>query len=131
MVRLGFYRAVRNMKTLFKKSANPTGGEALKAIKDAVRRMKLEVTKTMVFHLKDYRENLKFSYLHGLIEAASDSFSQTLLDRFQAYFSDITTTIGHLSNSQFDKEKALKILNEMDQVSQGLTDKLEQIRRKI
>jgi hypothetical protein len=131
MVRLGFYRAVRNVKTLFKKSIQPTGGEARKALKDAVRRMKLEVAKTMVFHFKDYRENLKFGYLYGLIEAASEIFSQTLLDRFQAYFSDITTTIGHLSKSQFDKEKALEILNEMDQVSQGLRDKLMQTRQKI
>jgi GTPase SAR1 family protein len=131
MVRLGFYRAVRNVKILFKKSANPTGGEALRALKDAVRRMQLEVGKSMVFHLKDYQENLKFGYFHGLVEAASDSFAQALLDRFQTYLSDISTTIGHLGKSQFDKEKALKILNEMDQVLQGLSDKLAQIRRRI
>jgi hypothetical protein len=93
--------------------------------------MKMEVAKTMAFHLKDYQENLKFRYLHGLVEAASDSFTQALLDRFQAFFSDISATIGQLSKSQFDKEKALKILIEMEQVLRALTGKLAQIKRKI
>lgn len=131
MLRFGYYRAMRNIKTLFGKSADPDGGEALSALKDAVRRMKMEVAKTMAFHLKDYQENLKFRYLHGLVEAASDSFTQALLDRFQAFFSDISATIGQLSKSQFDKEKALKILIEMEQVLRALTGKLAQIKRKI
>ena len=131
IMRLGFYRALRNVKTLFKKSANAKGEEALRALRDGVRRMKLEIKKSVVFHLKDYQENLKFGYFYELIKATSESFAQASLDRFQAYFSDLSTTIEHLGKSQFDKEKATKIFNKMDKISRQLTEKLNRIKSEI
>ena len=131
IMRLGFYRAMRNVSKLFRKSANCEGEEALRALKDATRRMKRETGKSVAFHLKDYRENLKFTYLFKLAEASSDGFAQTVLDRFQAYFSDLSATIERIGTSQKDKSRAEKILSEMDQISRQLNKKLDLIRTEI
>jgi GTPase SAR1 family protein len=131
IMRLGLYRVVRNVSKLFRKSANREGEETLRALKDAIRRMKRETGKSVVFHLKDYRENLKFRYLFKLAETTSDGFGQAVLDRFQAYFSDLSATVERIGTSQNDKARAVKILNEMDQVSRQLNKKLDLIRKEI
>ena len=131
IMRLGFYRIRRNVTKLFKKSAKREDEEKLHALKDAIQRMKRETGKSVEFHLKDYRENLKFGYLFKLAEATSDGFTQTALDRFQAYFSDLSATMKHIGTSQNDKTRAVKILYEMDQISGQLNKKLDLIRKKI
>ena len=130
-MRLGIYREIRNVSKFFRKSANREGEETLRALKDAIRRMKRETGKSVSFHLKDYRENLKFRYLFKLAEAASDSFAQTVLDRFQAYFSDLSVTMKRIGASQNDKAKAVSILDEMDRISRQLNTKLDLIRKEI
>jgi GTPase SAR1 family protein len=131
IMRLGFYRIRKNVSKLFKKSAGREDEEMLQALKDATRRMKRETVKSVAFHLKDYRENLKFRYLFKLAEAVSDGFAQTALDRFQAYFSDLSAIMKKIGTSQSDKARAVKILNEMDQMSRQLIEKLELMRKGI
>jgi GTPase SAR1 family protein len=131
IMRLGLYRVMRNVSKLFRKSSDREGVETLRALKDAIRRMKRETGKSVVFHLKDYRENLKFRYLFKLAEATSDGFAQTVLDRFQAYFYDLSATMERIGTSQNDKARAMKILNEMNQISRRLNKKLDRIRKEI
>jgi hypothetical protein len=131
IMRLGLYRVMRNVSKLFRKSSDREGEETLRALKDAIRRMKRETGKSVAFHLKDYRENLKFRYLFKLTEATSDGFAQTVLDRFQAYFSDLSAIMERIGTSKNDKARAMKILNEMDQISRQLNKKLDRIRKEI
>ena len=131
VVRFGFYRALSNVKTLFKKSSNQKGKQAIKALEDAARRMKRETEKSVVFNLKDYRENLKFRFLFKLVDATSEGFAQAVLDRFQAYFSNLSTTIEGIGTSQKDKAKAMKILEGMDQTCQALSSRIGKIREEI
>ena len=131
IMRLGIYRVMRNVSKLFRKSSSREGEEKLQALKDSIRRMKRETGKSVVFHLKDYRENLKFRYLFKLAEATADGFAQTVLDRFQAYFSDLSATMERIGTSQNDKARAVNILSEMDQISQQLNKKLDLIRKNI
>ena len=131
IMRLGFYRALRNVKTLFRKSSDPKGQEALKALKDAARRMKRETEKSVVFNLKDYRENLKFRFLFKLVDATSEGFAQAVLDRFQAYFSDLSATIEGVGTNQKNKTGAMKILDDMDQACQALNDRIGKVREEI
>ena len=131
IMRLGLYRAMRNVLKLFRKSAKREGEETLRALKDAIRRMKRETGKSVAFHLKDYRENLKFGYLFKLAESTSDGFARATLDRFQAYSSDLSATMKRIGTSQNDKARALKILNEMDRISRQLNKKLDLIREEI
>ena len=111
-MRLGFYRALKNVKTLFKKSKEPKGKQALKALNDVARRIKRETEKSVVFNLKDYRENLKFRFLFKLVDATSEGFALAVLERFQAYFSDLSATIERISTNKKDKTRALKILDD-------------------
>jgi len=131
IVRLGYYKAMRKSKTIFKKSTQHQGEVKIKAMEDVLRRMKRETARSVVFHLKDYRENLKFSYFFKLVEAASESFAQTVLERFQAYFSDLSATTERIGTSQGDKEKARKIFVDMERTSRALVEKINRIRTEI
>jgi GTPase SAR1 family protein len=131
IMRLGYYKAMRKSKAIFKKSAGQQGEVELKAMEDALRRMKRETARSVTFHLKDYRENLKFRYFFKLVEVAAESFARTVLERFQAYFSDLSATIDRIGTNQSDKEKAAKILNEMEQSTQQLVEKINRIRMEI
>ena len=131
IMRLGLYRIMGKVSKMFRKSDNRDGKETLRALKDAIRRMKRETVKSVIFHLKDYRENLKFRYLFKLAEATSDNCGQIALNRFQAYFSDLSATMARIGTSQNDKAGAVKILDEMDQISRQVNEKLGRIRKEI
>lgn len=131
IVRLGFYRALSNVKTLFRKSSDHKGKQALKALSDAADRMKRDTEKSVVFNLKDYRENLKFRFLFKLVDATSEGFSQAVLDRFQAYFLGLSATIEGIGTNQEDKAKALKILDDMAQACQALDARIGKVREEI
>jgi GTPase SAR1 family protein len=131
IVRLGYYKAMRKSKAIFKKSTEHQGEVKIKAMEDALQRMKRETARSVVFHLKDYRENLKFRYFFKLVEAASESFAQAVLERFQGYFSDFAATIERIGTSQSDKEKARQIFDDMERTSRELRDKINRIRGDI
>ncbi|MGD8650240.1 MAG: dynamin family protein, partial [Desulfobacterales bacterium] len=131
ILRLGIYRVMGNVSNLFKKSDDREGEQIMRALKDAIRRMKQETAKSVVFHLKDYRENLKFGYLFKLAEATADSCANTALNRFQAYFSDLSATMARIGTGQNDKAGAMKILDEMDRTSRQLNEKLDHLRQQI
>ena len=131
IIRLGYYKAVRKSKAVFKKSVNAQSEVEFKAMEDALRRMKRETAKSVAFHLKDFRENLKFRYLFKLVEAVSASFGQTVLQHFQAYFSDLAAMIERIGSNQGDKEKARQILDDMEQASQAMIAQIDRIRTAI
>ncbi len=131
IMRLGYYKALRKSKTIFKKSTELQGAVKIKAMEDALRRMKRETARSVVFHLKDYRENLKFRYFFKLVEAVAESSARTVLERFQAYFSDLSATIERVGTSQSDKDKARQILDDMERASRELIDKINRIRGEI
>ena len=93
--------------------------------------MKRETARSVVFHLKDYRENIKFRYFFKLVEAASESFAQTVLERFQAYFSDLSATMERIGTSQTDKERARLIFDDMERTSRQLEAEINRIRQEI
>ena len=131
IMRLGVYRVMGKVSNMFRKSDGREDTETLRALNDATRRMKRETGKSVKFHLKDYRENLKFRYLFKLAEATSDGCAQIALNRFQGYFSDLSETMARIGTSQNDKAGAVKILDEMDQTSRQLNEKIGRIRREI
>jgi len=131
IVRLGVYKAVGKSKTIFRKSADRGSREKLKALQDALRRMKRETQRSVVSQLKDYRENLKFRYVFQLVEIARESYTQAVLDRLQAYSSDLSAIFKRAGSSQADQEKAKVILEEMDRASRGLIEKINDMRRQI
>ena len=131
IMRLGYYKAKKKSKTILKKSTELEEELKLKAMQDALRRMKRETAKSVDFHLKDYRENLKFRYFFNLVESVAAKIAQTVLVRFQAYFSDLSTNIERIGTSQSDKDQARQILDRMESTSQELVAKINRIRAEI
>ena len=131
VMRLGFYTVVKVFKRLLKKPIGSHNEEAVLALKDGVLRMKRETEKSILFHFKDYRENLKFQYIFKLVEAVSNSHHQALLDRFRAYVADLSDIVGLISNKRIDKEQAFEILKEMEMTSKKINNRISKVRQEI
>jgi len=131
VMRLGFYTVVKFLKKLLKKPIQSKNEQEVLALKDGILRMKRETEKSVVYHFKDYQENIKFQYIYKLIEAASNSLYETLTDRFRAYVADLSNIVELINNKLIDKEQASEILKEMEQTSMGIDERINIIREKI
>ncbi|MBU0987102.1 MAG: dynamin family protein [Proteobacteria bacterium] len=129
VLRLGFYTVVKLFKRLLKKPIQ--GKEEVLALEDGVLRMKRETEKSIIFLFKDYRENIKFQYFLKLIEAVSNNLYEALLDRFQAYVTDLSNMVELVSQKRFDKEQASEILKEMELTARQINQRIDAVREKI
>lgn len=130
-MRFGLYKVVHLLKKIFKKPIQEnTEGEAL-ALKDGFLSMKRETEKSIIFHFKDYRENIKFQYTYKLVDALSDSLYESLLDRFEIYTADLSNLASQINNRKIDREQIIDLLKYMA-MSCGKTDeKINDIREKL
>jgi GTPase SAR1 family protein len=128
IVRLGFYNFIKVMKKLFKRPIqNDKEGEIL-ALRDGIKRIKRETERSLVFHLGDYRENLKFQYIFKLVDVASNNLHDILLDRFQIFTSDISEMMELIGKQTEVKEQALKSLAVMDSSLPDIAYKLDHLK---
>ena len=65
------------------------------------------------------------------IEIASESYAQAAMNRYQAYFSDLSAVFAHVGSSQGEQEKAKAIFDETDRLSQALIEKTDRIRGQL
>lgn len=131
VIRLGFYTVLKFFKKILKKPLQTKNEQEVLALKDGVLRMKRETEKSVVFHFKDYQENIKFQYIYKLIEAASNSLYETLIDRFQVYGTDLSDIVERINNKLINKQRASEILEDMEQTSMGIDGRINIIREKI
>ena len=131
VIRLGFYTVLKFFKKFLKKPIQSKNEQGVLALKDGVLRVKRETEKSVIFHFKDYQENIKFQYIYKLIEAASNSLYETLIDRFRVYVADLSDIVELINNKQVDKQRASEILKEMEQTSMGIDGRINIIREKI
>jgi len=131
IVRFGFYNLRRNFKKLLKRPVKERSNVVQVALKGGVQQMKRETLKSLGANLKDYRENLKFGYFSKLVEATAEGLAETLLERFQVYFSDLSTIVGRISDKKVDKEQASKILKEMKYKSYELKEGIVKLKEKL
>ena len=128
IMRLGFYNLIKTVKKLLKKQIqNEKEGEIL-ALRDGVRRIKQETERSIVSYLKNYKENLKFQYIFKLAETASNHLHEALLDRFRVITTDISEMSALISEEQSGKEKALDILETMEEDSGKILTEIDEIR---
>jgi predicted transcriptional regulator len=85
----------------------------------------------VIFHFKDYQENIKFQYIYKLIEAASNNLYETLIDRFQGYGTDLSDIVERINNKLINKQQASEILKDMEQTSMEIDGRINIIREKI
>jgi len=131
VMRLGFYSVVKIFKRLLKKPIQNQNEEEMRALKDGVFRMKRETERSILFLFKDYRENLKFQYIFKLVEVVSNKFYEALLDRFQAYVTDLSNVVEMVSDKRDDKERTGELLKEMDLTAQRINQRITTVRDKI
>ncbi|MFC1516731.1 dynamin family protein [Thermodesulfobacteriota bacterium] len=131
VMRLGLYAVVNIFKRLFRKQTQNKNDKAVYALKNGVSRMKSETEKSILFLFINYRENLKFQYIIKLLEAASNSLYDILLDRFQAYVTDLSKVEGLIGESRIDKEHVSEVLNEMERATRRANEMINEIRGKI
>jgi GTPase SAR1 family protein len=131
IMRLGFYNVAGFIKKLLKKPATQEKEEEFLALKDAVLRIKRETEKSMAFHFKSYKENVKFQYVFKLVEAVSNSYYEVLLDRFQAYFADLSRIGKLVEEKKIDKKQVSETLNEMEITFNNINGRVNQFQENI
>ncbi|MBI5591061.1 MAG: dynamin family protein [Deltaproteobacteria bacterium] len=131
IVKLGCYTLVTLVKRLLKKSIQNCQKDEIHALKDGVDRMKRETERSIVSHFKDYRENLKFQYIFKLADAAFQSLLECLMDRFEAYSTDISRIAKWADGHQIDKDRVSRTLEGMRLRSREITEQLKSIREQM
>jgi hypothetical protein len=118
---------VSGLKKIMKKPVAP-GADDARAIQDAMRAIKRETRQSLEFHLRDYQENLKFTYLFRLAETAAQHYEQAVLQQLQAYSSDFGVLAERVGTEQIDKERAADVLADMDRRCRPIGEALAQLK---
>jgi len=129
--RLGFYTVVKIFRRLLKKSNQGKNKEEILALKNGVLRIKRETERSIIFLFKDYRENIKFQYIFKLVEAVSNNLYEALVDRFQAYVTDLSSVVELISDKKVDKQRTSEHLHEMELAARQISQRINSIREKI
>jgi GTPase SAR1 family protein len=128
ILRLGFYRLVTGFKKVLKKPVR-RGEEDLRALKEGMARIRRETQNSLLFHLKDYQENLKFKYLFHMIEMAAERLSQAVTQQLQAYSADFGALSERVIVQQGDKERAAAVLEEMSRSCRGMGEQISRLKQ--
>jgi hypothetical protein len=104
IVRLGVYNFLKHVRRIFRKPVKDETENAVSALKDAIRRMKKETEEGLVFHFKNYKENLKFQYIFKLVDAVSETIYDAMMERFHDYTQDLSQLTGSMVSNQVDKD---------------------------
>ncbi|MBN2687529.1 MAG: dynamin family protein [Deltaproteobacteria bacterium] len=131
IVRLGFYNLVKAVKKLFKRTIHDEREGQLAALRDGVRRIKRETERSLVFHLNDYRENLKYQYVFKLVDVASENLYDMLVDRFQAFTIDISDMMDLVGKEHHVKEEAAHVLSALDRSIAGLQGRMSEVKKRM
>lgn len=111
VMRLGFYRILRLAKRVFRQTDLEGPSEQQQALENAVVRMKRETEQSVLFHLKSYRENLKFQYVSRLIDAVATALFQQLTERFSGYLTDLSDLTQLVDQQETEKMASLEALD--------------------
>ncbi|HPQ44699.1 MAG TPA: dynamin family protein [Syntrophales bacterium] len=122
VVRLGFYNAIKIVKRLFGRKVQNRKEVGILALRDGVKRLKQETERSMIFHLGDYKENLKFQYLFKFVDMVSNTLMDNLFDRFRVFTMDISEMAGLIDRDQAEKESILAVLNSVENRSQQILE---------
>jgi Dynamin family len=131
VIRLGFYSLVKVVKKLLKKPLKDEKEQEIRALKDGIKRMKRETEKSVIAHFKDYRENIKFQYIFKLVEAASNHLYQRLMDRFEAYVTDLSKTVDKVDETRFDRTETVGMLKDMELSAARIDERVSRMRDQI
>ncbi len=127
----GFYKILKLFKKILKKPEDGEFESEVQALKNGIKRIKQESVKSLNFHFKDYRENIKFQYLFKLTDIAGSNLYQLLLDRFQGYQTDFTNMTEIIDQNQDKKEKTARELDKLTEHFISLNQRINSLRENI
>lgn len=130
ILRRGLYRAASQLKKALKKPVK-AGADDLRALRESVQRIKRETRESLAFHLRDYQENLKFTYLYRLTEVVVSRLSEAVAEQLEAYSADFATLADRVSTRQVDKERAAAVLQDMDERCRRVAERLREMKREV
>lgn len=128
VMRLGFYSAVKVIKKLFKKPFQNPREESLLALKDGMRRIKRETRTFMLYHFKNYRENIKFQYILKLVQGTKNYYYEEIDSRFHSYLADLSQLKALINQKESSKEDAVRVLNEITVATDRIRDDIAHVR---
>lgn len=128
VMRFGFYKIVNLVKKALKKPADKIHQEQFLALASGVKRMKRETERSILFHLKDYRENIKFQYMLKLADAATSALHRQMMERFQLHGADLSRLVELIGEKRLDKEDLSASLDRMGKSSRSLQEKIGRLR---
>jgi len=131
VVKLGVYSLENIFRKLLKKNSGGGIQQKVKALNDGVKRMKRETERSVLAHLKDYKENIKFQYMYKLSSAMAEHLYGVLLESFDAYFSDISNMVALIREERIDKKSTLQLLEKMETDASMALGKIDRLRNKI
>ncbi len=131
VMRLGYHRFTGFVRKLFKRPQKDKTLQAFEALEGGVTRLKRETEKSIEYHFKDYRENIKFQYVFKLVDAVSNALYEALRNRFQAYVTDLSRLVGGIEEHREDKDCAKVMLGELEKAALGLHEKIVRSRNEI
>ena len=130
-VHAGYFSVLKFVKRVFRIKASVRARSYVKALQRSVRQMKKQTEESILFQCKNYRENLKFVYLHRLVEEVSQRFAENLTDKFRIFDDGTVTMENRLSRLQTDKERAVDKLREMEIIASSNDERMIRLRRQI
>ena len=125
IMRLGFYNFIKGLKRLIRQPVKNESQNALSALKDAISRMKKETEGSLVFHFKNYKENLKFQYIFKLLDAVSNHIYDVMMERFHDYTQDLSQLTSSTTKKQVDKEALSRALKNMAAEVDGISERMD------
>lgn len=124
VMRFGLYKIANWVKNIFKKAEAREQQEKYAALAAGLKRMKRETERSILFHLKDYQENIKFQYLLKLADAAAEALYRKMCERFQHHGADLSQLMEMVAEDRLDKEN---LLTELDRLQHSSADLLKTI----
>ncbi len=131
LARLGVYHIIHKIRQLIHKPAQGPIENALSALKDAVSRMKKETVSSLIFHFKNYNENIKFQYIFKLIDIISEHLFAGMMERFHNYAQDLTEVMHQTALQREDQSKATDFLKAIHSEVAAVSHRISLIQQQI
>ena len=128
VMRFGFYKIVNLVKKALKKTGDKDHGEQFLALASGVKRMKRETERSILFNMKDYKENIKYQYMLKLADAAASALYSQVQERFRHHGADLSRLVDLMGEERLDKEKVSASLASMGEASRVLQDNISNLR---
>jgi len=128
-MKLGFFSVIRLFKKMIKMPISENNSEKIEALKSGVRRMKRETQKSIILHLNNYKENIKFKYLIKLVDAVSDVLTQELLYGFSSCADDLLRLNKRVNSKKGDKKRTREILDDIAKNIPKINDKITRVKK--